>query len=154
VAAEPDVGTRPGRGAEQRLATGQIKQLAAVECIDVAVGGQRPDQEVTGHADTFQGYPGAATYLDAHDGQRDRDAESAVDDLVQQGVAGVVVVAGVAGEALFDEQPVDERLQRVHSLGQPVQLAQRGAGVEFRVCTGGDRERTDIELWSGPAPGQ
>ena len=54
------------------------------------------DEEVTGHPDAVQPEPDPPPDLDHQDAQRDRDPEPAVDDVVEQRVARVRVVVGVA----------------------------------------------------------
>src|SRR3989454_6689062 len=63
--------------------------------VDVAAVG-RAHQEVPGHAPTDQSLPRAAAVFDVIKGKRDRDAGSAVQHVVQETVARVVIVFEVA----------------------------------------------------------
>jgi hypothetical protein len=65
--AKRDVGTCLVGSAKQRLATSQVKHSAAIERVNVVVGGHRADEEVPGHADALKRDPSTAAYLDAYD---------------------------------------------------------------------------------------
>jgi hypothetical protein len=59
--------------------------------------------------------------------------------------ARVVVLSGVAGQPLLDEQPVQQAVDVVDALGQPVQLVQPALLVQGGVGTGGQRQGRAIQ---------
>jgi hypothetical protein len=97
--------------------------------------------------------------LDDDQRQRDRDPEPPVEHLVQVAVAWVVVVGGIAAEALLAEQ---QRIQLgqlsfgrrlapealAQRLAQPIELIQVLAQVEVRVLLDRDQQRgaRDVNL--------
>ena len=86
----------PGAG---RWQPSRVEQPAAVERVDEH---RRVDlvaqQEVAGHADADERHADAAADLHREHRERDRDADAAVEHLVEERVARVVVVVGVAGK--------------------------------------------------------
>jgi len=82
------------------------------------------------HADPLQRHAGPAPDFDADDGEGDRDTEAAGQDVGQQRVARVVVVAGVAGEPLLDEEAMQQAVQVGDACRQPVELRQPVLDVE------------------------
>ena len=63
--------------------------------------------------------PDPAAHLHGEHRQRDRDAELAVEDVVQAAVAGIVVVVGVAAEAFLVEQELAQPLERARPSPSP-----------------------------------
>ena len=90
------------------------QDLAAVERVDEDVGHRLP-AGVTHQEVSREGNPGEAAADPAADfqvdrGQRDRDPDPAVEDVVQERVAGVVVLLPVAAEPhLLEQQAVQMR---------------------------------------------
>ena len=68
-----------------------------------------PQQEVTRERDALDVEPRAPRHLDVDHAQRDRNAEPAFDDEVQEAVAEVVVVVVVAREVLVFVEKLVER---------------------------------------------
>ena len=94
--------------------------------VDEAVGIVAfADEEVSGHPDAVEIDPETTTGLDEHHRERDRHTEPTLEDVVEVGVARIVVVVAVAGEPLPDE---DVLYQRVHGRLR----AGRGDVVECR----------------------
>ena len=75
-----------------------------------------------GEGDAVERQAEPARQLDLHHRQRDRDAELAVEDLVQVAVARIVVLRVVAGEAQLFEQVAVDRGQRRRQVDVAVQL--------------------------------
>src|SRR5262249_61950049 len=86
-------------------------RAAAVEAAEQEQVGCPGDahQEVTGEADPVELDTEPAADLDGEDGQRDRDPGAAVEDVVQEAVARVVVVRAIAPKAaLLEEIPHEQ----------------------------------------------
>ena len=91
-------------------------------------------------------------HLDVQRRERDRDAGAAVEHVVQEAVAGVVVVLGVAAEALLVEEVAVQRLHAPRGAARleprrarraPISSsrAQVARDVELGVLLAGDEER-------------
>ena len=100
-------------------------------------------QEVTGHADAREVEPEPVPELDADDGERDRNAQPSSHDVVEEGVARIVVVDGVAGERELPEHAVVP-LVEVAGWAPDRQLVdgrQLAVDVEVGVRMGRDQQR-------------
>ena len=113
---------------------------------DVGLAG-RLHQEVAGHADAVDGHAAASADFDHHDRQRDRDAQTPREDVVEIRVAGVGVVDRVAGEPAFAEQRAGDvgGGGPRHGVGKLIELAERPGEVEVGVGVLGDEERGLVE---------
>ena len=82
------------------------QELAGVKRIHVeGLGmGAVAHDEVPGQADAVDRQTGAAAHVDIDDGEGNRDADLALQHLVQKAVARVVVVPAVAAQAVFLEE--------------------------------------------------
>ena len=125
------------------LLASRLVEVAAVEGVDEhrrqALVVQ---QEVTRHADAREVEPEPVTELDADDGERDRNAQPAPHDIVEEGVARIVVVDGVARERELAEQavvPLVEVARRAPG-GEVVERRQLVVDVEVGVRVGRDQE--------------
>ena len=109
------------------------------------VGGAQ--QEVARHPDAVEAQSQPAADLHGQHRERDRDAPPAVEDVVEERVAGVVVALRLAGEAHVDEQvlpPAGQRRLRAAG-GQVVEAAQLTGDVEVGVGVGGDEQGGLVE---------
>jgi hypothetical protein len=124
-----------------------------------------PHDEMPGqsHAHGLEPGPGRDRYV--HDRESDRDAEPAVDHIVEQAVARIVVVLGVAPEAYFLEQELGygrRRVVDVHLGGEPlgcpvperIEPGEPRLEVETRLGLGGDPEGSLGQRASIGCPGQ
>ena len=102
----------------------EVEDRAAVERVDnqLAALVDRLDQEVRGEGDAEEVEPGAPSDLEVDHRERDRDAEAALQHVVEKRVARVAVVVAIARKAGAHEQEVGERL---HALDRVLGLAQR-----------------------------
>jgi hypothetical protein len=104
--------------------------------------------EVPGEPDPVDGEADAAPHLDRQHGERDRNAEPAVEDVVQAAVARVVVVVRVAREALLREEhvaePVDVALP--DAPGEVVETVEDAVGLEVGVLDLRDQQRAAAEV--------
>jgi len=89
---------------------------AAVKRVDDQILGIReilaggtPQEEVTRKIDAFDLETGAARDLHVQHAQRNRDAGTPLEDFVQEAVARVLIVAGVAAELELVEKEVVQR---------------------------------------------
>src|SRR5581483_7845770 len=62
------------------------------------------DEEVAGKGDALEAKPDAPADLHVHDRQADRDADAAIEHLVEEAVARIVVIVDVRPKALVFEQ--------------------------------------------------
>ena len=100
-----------------------------------------------GHADPLEVDPAAAADFDQEDRHRDRDAETAIEHLVQVRVLRIVVGLDVA----VDAEGLED--QAAHALGvglpdlggDPVETDQLAPHVEGAVTLGGDQQGGLIE---------
>src|SRR5262245_56397480 len=81
-------------------------ERAAVERIqqNLRVTEPGPGNEMSREADALDVEPEPLAHLHQHEAQRDRYAQAAVQHVVEEAVAGVVIVVPIAGEALLDEE--------------------------------------------------
>ena len=109
--------------------------------------GAAAHEEVPGHADAVQLQPAAATDLEHHDAERDRDAEVAVEHVVEERVARVAVVGLVAAEALGHEQQRRQLTGRAArgARRERVELREPRVDVEIGVRVRGDEQRGLVE---------
>ena len=142
----------PCNAANIRAQSSRSSQRAAVEGVVPAVIDRRfANQEVARHADPQHLDAVPARDFDQQHRQRDRDAAPSLDDRVEERVARVAVVVGVAAEPFGDEQ------QRAHAFERRFRARGR-EGVEARAplvdiearlrigaCAGGDAERSFVE---------
>ena len=121
-------------------------------------------EEMARKADPEQDETEAARHLDVDHRQRDRDAGAALEHLVEEAVAPIVVVVLVAAEAALDGEELD---QPAHALGvgagggddrlrlgrQRVERAHVAPDVEAWIRFGGDQQRRlgEIDGRIGPA---
>ena len=98
--------SEPCSRAKSARAPSTVEDRAGVERVDEDVGRRRRPRRGSDRASRRRGArsPIRRADLDHQDAERDRDAEAAVDDVGEEGVAGVGVVERVAGEAPVDEQ--------------------------------------------------
>ena len=142
---------------ERRLELHLLEQLAGARLVEAPPTVERVEpgvglagllhKEVAGHPDAVDGDAEAPADLDHDDGQRDRDAETPREDVVEVRVAGVAVVDRVAGKPAFAEQRVPRRRRRRPRARcrQVIELAQRPGDVEVGVGVLGDEERGLVE---------
>ena len=106
----------------------------------------------------------APAHLHRQHGQADRDAEPPLQDLVEEAVARVLILGGVAAEALVLQEEAEQRgrLGRVlaraaqarpHLIGEAIEGAQVHRHVQIFILRLGDEERglAEINLGLGPA---
>ena len=101
-----ELGSEAGAGVvlrEQLGARGEVEPGAVVEGVE-PLARTAAHQEVAGHADAVQLQPAPPPDLEHDDAEGDRDAEMAVEHVVEERVARVAVVGLVAAEALGHEQ--------------------------------------------------
>ena len=93
--------------------------------------------------------------FDHEHAERDRYPEPAVEHVVEQRVAGIAVVDGVAREPAFLEQHAREPggVGGVRAGGELVELAETGVEFEVGVRVRGDEERGPVEGEVGFGPG-
>src|SRR5262249_5812893 len=116
-----------------QLAQAVARENATVEGIDE----QRPrragrtHEEVTGERYVRRFDAGAREDLEQHGGERDGDADLAIEDVVEPRVARIVVVAGVAGEAELAIDEVERALEarRAAAISRFVDVEQRLEGA-------------------------
>ena len=113
---------------------------------------------MAGEVDPFEPQSGAAPDLEIDQGEADRDAEAPVEHLVQEAVAGIVVVIAIAAEPeLFVEVGVERRdphrgrrpLMALEPSGRrlahPLEAQQVRRRVERGIFDAGDRQRRGRE---------
>ena len=119
-----------------------------------AIGVRAPQQEVAGEVHARDSQPGAARDLEVHHREADGDAGAAVEDLVQEAVARIVVVLPVAAKPELVVEVLVERAQggvEGHAGGpadprrdasSPIRSSSSryGAVVERRILHARDRE--------------
>jgi hypothetical protein len=125
-------------------------------------------EEVAREIDTFGLDAGPTGDFHVDERERDRDAGTAIEHLIEEGIARVLVVGRVADEALFPEQVVVQRLDTRVGFGIDARRcfarrtgdgdAQRGiaahrvelvdirSGVEVRVLEPRDHQRGDRQI--------
>jgi hypothetical protein len=126
--------------------------MAAIEGIDDQTRLRLArDQEVRREANAGERQTGSPADLDVHQGQRDRDAQTTIEHLVQVAVTRVVIGSGVTPKTLLAKQ---ERVQdgqlavrRGPSRETPsqratevIELVQVGSRVEARVFLAGNQQ--------------
>src|SRR5512140_1168243 len=142
------------RRREALLQLRHAEELAAVERIDhqLAVAQLHLAEEVAGKSHALHAQPAALAPLHVDDAERERDAEAAVQHLVEVAVERVVVVVAVAGKSLLVEQPGVEAPHatlRARARGeagenarrQLVEAAQVRGLVEVGILLARDRQR-------------
>lgn len=135
---EEGVGTV--EGPEPRLARRRRDPCPLVERVDESVGVVvLAYEEVPGHPDAVEIHADPAADLHEHDGERDRHADAAPQDMIEERVAWIVVVVAIAGETLADEEMLHEAVDR--RLGT-------GGGD---LVEGGD---AGPDVGGGPGPGR
>ena len=133
-------------------------------------------QEVAGEVDALHRQPGAPRHLHVDQRQRDRDPGAALEHLVEEAVARILVVHLVADEAHLAEKILVQRhhlrvairidfrrrLRRgcrcvvdaaPRFLADRVELLQVQAGVQGWIFDAGDHQRRDGEVGVGAARG-
>ena len=133
---------------EHVVAALPVEQLAAPERVDEDLGVDPvAEEEVAGQADAGDGHADPATHLHGEHGQRDGDAQVAVEHVVEVAVGGVVVVVLVADEALVDEEVVQEAVERgrAAACGEVVQPRQEVVGVDAGVGVGREHGPGQVE---------
>lgn len=75
-------------------------------------------EEVAGHPDADEADVEPAADLHQHGGERDGHAHPTDENLVEVGVAGIVVVVAVTREPVIDEDMADQRVERVVGAGR------------------------------------
>src|SRR5216683_6162764 len=110
----------------------------------------------------LHGEPQALAHLDQDEGQRDGNALPSIEHVVEEAVAGVVVVLAIACEALLHEEVFAKPVQAAQGIGraprpvnaarEPVESLQVGVHLERRVLPLGDGEGgpREIETTIGP----
>ena len=111
-------------------------------------------EEVTGHADAVELEPAATPDLEHDDAQRDRDAETAVEHVVEERVAGIAVVGRVAAEPSDTNSEVDSSPAEnpARTRRERVESREPGVDVEIGVGVRGD-ERARPRRARSRAPG-
>ena len=108
--------------------------------------------EVPGQADAVDRQSGAAAYVEINDGEGNRDADLALQHLVQKAVARVVVVPEVAAQPVFlEETGIEARNDAVRLQLHPqaarnrfrhaVQAPQAGIDIQLGIAFQGDQKR-------------
>ncbi len=158
----PATRTPGGIGARQlgeaAPAPGGVEEPPRIEGVQVLVGAH-PDEEVTGQADALELQAEASPDLDHHHRQRDRDAGAALEHLIQQRVAGIVIAPAITGESDRLEQVAAQIAERwpAAALGQGIELVPAGGhhrgGIGPRVGVGGDQQAPLVQdRWRPPGP--
>ena len=122
-------GGRPGGlNASSRASSSGTIDRPAEERVeqDRAVRARRPHEEVSRKADALDRDAAAAAHLDQHHREGDGDAEAPLEDVVQEAVARIVVVVGVAAEALDGEEMPGDRHQPAGGIAGRVDVGPRG----------------------------
>jgi hypothetical protein len=138
----------------QTFDAGDVDDRAAVERVDEhSPVHSIPQQEVTRKVHGCERHAAAPTDLERQHRQRDGQASAAVEDLVEIGVARVVVVVAFAVEALVDEEEAEQTVERrwATSGRQVVEATQLGGDIDIGIAVGGDDEEGGVEghLWGG-----
>lgn len=90
-----------------------LPEQPAAERIDEDIGVDLvTQQEVARHADAAHRDTDPATGLQGDDSQRDRDAETTVEYMIEQRIPRVVVVDEVAGKSEVDVEMFEQRFQQ------------------------------------------
>ena len=118
--------------------------------------GRKPDEKVPRQTDADKGKAETAAGFHEHNGKRDGDAGAAVEDVVQEAVARIVVALPVAAKAerlkKVAAQRCEERRRVAGVSGAPgclpadfIQLGEVGRRVERGILRAGDEERRLVE---------
>ena len=132
---------------EQRRARGEVEAGAVVERVE-PLARTAAHEEVPGHPDAVQLEPAAPTDLEHDHAERDRDAEMAVEHVVEERVARVAVVGRrcrgsprTRTAASTARRPRSPR----HARRERVELREAGVDVEVGVGVRGDEQRGLVE---------
>ena len=126
---------------EAGLTAGEVEELPAGEGIEPGILTGNTDKEVPWHADGFEGDARPAADLDGQHGQGDGDPEAARHHSMEEGVLGVVIVAGVPPEAELDEQTVAQGAEIGEPRCVPVELGEPARRFDPGVAGRSDQQR-------------
>src|SRR6266536_4281961 len=137
------------------LSSQQRPRIEGVE-QDLRIAESRSRDEMTRQPYAFHGEPETLTHFHQHEAQRDRDALSPVEDLVEKAVARVVVVLAVAREALLHEEVLAQAVEAadgigrapraVHAASEGVESLEIRIHVELGVLPAGDGQRRSRQI--------
>ncbi len=149
--AERDLRSRSRRHAEEGLACVLVHDLAPIEGVEVGPRRWVVHEEMAGHTDAFQLDPGTPAHGDHQDRQRDRYPNTALDDFVQKGVGGIVIIGGIAPKADLPKEAEDEVIDLMNPVGKAIELFEPHFRLELRFGSGGYGEGAlrKIELFLG-----
>ena len=108
------------------------------------------DKKVAGHPDADEVDAESASGFDEDDRQRDGHAHAPTDDLVQIGIARIVVVAAVACEPLAHEQVTDQAFDAgIRARGSDVvEGAEAARHIHFRVGPRRGQQQQCLVEWN------
>src|SRR5215472_11825364 len=150
--------------AHQSLAILRGEQGAAVEGVeeDLRVAQTRPRDEMAGQPDALDGEAEALAHLHEDEAQGDGNTLAAVEHVVEEAVARIVVVVAVAREALLHEEILAQAMEAselvggaaraVDSAGEAVQALEVGVGIEAWVLPARDGEGGSAEIDAAVGP--
>lgn len=134
------------------------ENATAVERVkkQVQFRGVVADDEMSGQPDAAQRNPGAPSHLHGHNGQGDGKTCTAIKDLVQVTVPGIVVVVGVATEAALVEQVIGKngdleigcgvgRQALAHPRREHVQALEISLHVESGILIGRNKKGRPVQ---------
>ena len=152
---------------EQRLAAGTVEELAAVKGIEepVPAAAHCAHDEMPRQPDARRLESGPRRHGHVQHRERDRNPEPALDHVIEEAVARIVVVLGVPPEPLLLEQESGDGRGspvHVHTRGDPLRgaMAQRVEplepvlNVEPHMGLGGDPQRSLGQRTSIDPPGE
>ena len=95
-----------------------------------------PQEEVAGKPHARQRHSATPSNFDRHDRQRDRDAQTPVQDSMQIAVVGVVVVDAVSCETAIGEQCIQKVIEgrARHRLGKVIDSRKRRAAIKRGIA--------------------
>src|SRR5437879_1725671 len=97
---------------------------------------------MAGHADSEQGETDASRHFHIDKSERNRNSQAVIQDIVQKGIARVIVVFTIAAQLFFFEE---HRIERVNGLGYVTDIA-NPSGDSPCDCVHAVNVRIDVEL--------